>query len=93
MSEIMKIAIIFLSGNLVGVMVGWASHSLISKKENDLHLKPLVAFVVMFIWAISSLYAIVSTDYETPLAVHGLFGTVVGFFYEGVVERTLGKRK
>jgi hypothetical protein len=43
-----------------------------------------VLVIVLTIWAITRLVDLISPDITTPLALDGLVGAIVGFFYRPI---------
>ena len=43
--------------------------------------KNFLLITVTLIWALSMVVDIVSTSYDVPIAVHGILGAIVGFFF------------
>lgn len=72
----------FIGGNIIGFIIGWLAHKQISKKEIENSERTIISFVVLAIWAVSVLFDIISVDYQTPFAIHGIFGAIVGYFYQ-----------
>lgn len=45
----------------------------------------MITVFVTLAWVISMLLDIALNTYETPVAVHGVMGMVVGYFFEGTI--------
>lgn len=75
--------ITFLTGVAVGSGVGWFAHKHVSKKEIANWERSVITVVVTFAWVISVILDIALQSYETPVALHGVMGMVVGYFFEG----------
>ena len=74
---------IFLTGVFCGFLVGWFGHKYISKKEIENWERAVITVVVAFAWVVSVILDIALSTYETPVALHGVMGMVVGYFFEG----------
>lgn len=70
--------IAYTSGVLTGV---FASRILYKETDNKQLNSNLVLIVVTLVWSLSMIIDIASPTWETPVAVHGLMGAIVGFFY------------
>ena len=75
--------IIALTAFLLGNVSGYLLHDVLKRtiKMSDDSSKNFLLVVVTLVWAISMLVDIVSPEYEVPIAVHGLLGAIVGFFF------------
>jgi len=73
----------FIVGVSLGFIFGWMSHKHISKTEIQNWERALITVMVSIAWVISVVLDIVLQTYETPVAVHGVMGMVVGYFFEG----------
>lgn len=93
MSETLIQIFIFIAGNLIGFIIGWFSHSYVGKKKIENSERTVISFVVLMIWVVSTLYDIASTEYTTPFAIHGIFGAIVGYFYQQSLSDIFKSRK
>lgn len=76
----------FLLGVAIGSAAGWFAHKYIShNKEIQNWERALITVTVSFAWIISILLDIALDTYETPVALHGVMGMVVGYFFEGSI--------
>lgn len=75
--------ITFLVGVFIGSAMGWFGHKHVSKKEIANWERAVITVVVTFAWVISVILDIALNSYETPVALHGVMGMVVGYFFEG----------
>jgi len=75
----------FLAGALSGFLVGWFSHKFVSKKEIANWERAIITVTVTFAWLMSVILDIAMDTYETPVALHGVMGMVVGYFFEGSI--------
>lgn len=66
---------------LVGVLVGYIIRSLMDKSGYNKDMKTLVLLVVSFAWFMSMIVEVLNPAYHTNPMVHGLMGSIVGFFY------------
>ena len=82
-SQIIFPVAMFIIGNLVGFLIGWFSHKYVSHKEIANWERAVITVVVTFAWGISVVLDIALDTYQTPTALHGVMGMVVGYFFEG----------
>lgn len=72
--------------SLVSFGAGYSTHWFITRRHKGEDLRKdtrtIITFVVLIVWAISVVIDMVSVEYSTPFAIHGIFGAIVGFFYE-----------
>lgn len=73
----------FLVGTFAGFLAGWFGHKFVSKKEVANWERAIITVVVTFAWVISVILDMALDTYETPVALHGVMGMVVGYFFEG----------
>lgn len=78
MENIIIAVISYIAGLISGIFAGRLFFRENVKKNLN---SDLVLLVVTAVWAISMLIDIASPTWETPVAVHGLMGAIVGFFY------------
>jgi len=78
MNELIIGILAYLSGLLTGIFAGRFFYN---KQDSKALNSNLVLFVVTAVWAVSMIVDIATPSYETPVAVHGLMGAIVGFFY------------
>lgn len=68
---------------LLGAAFGYFTHDFMKKSllmdENS--SKNLLLLAVTVIWVISMLVSIINPTYQVPIAVHGIMGAIVGFFF------------
>lgn len=73
---------------LVGYVFGAVSSYFVLKKERQFKFESkqveriFILATVTGIWTVSNAYAIANTNYESPNALHALFGAVVGFYFD-----------
>lgn len=67
---------------LVGVVSGYLIKSLLIKDISTKNSRLFVLLVVTTIWTISMIVEISNPAYHTNPMVHGLMGSIVGFFYK-----------
>jgi len=70
--------IAYVAGLLTGIFAGRIVYS---KGDKSTLNSDMILLVVTVIWALSMIVDIASPTWETPVAVHGLMGAIVGFFY------------
>ena len=70
-------------GFLVGNISGYLIHDTLKRSfgMTEDSSKNFLLFTVTAIWAISMIVDIISPTYEVPIAVHGILGAIVGFFF------------
>jgi len=83
MNEPTSSLIIGLVTFLLGNVSGYLLHDFMKKslQIEESNSKNFLLFVVTIIWAISMIVGIVNPSYEVPVAVHGLMGAIIGFFF------------
>jgi len=74
--------LIFAAGLIVGFVLGYGFRHIIKNEKFEGSERTIISFVVLIVWVLSVLYDIGSADYQTPFAIHGIFGAIVGFFYD-----------
>lgn len=83
---------------IVSFAVGYSTHWYIARRhkgiDKNTDTRTLITFTVLLIWAVSVIVDMASATYVTPVALHGIFGAIVGFFYEQKVKDIIaGKKK
>jgi protein-S-isoprenylcysteine O-methyltransferase Ste14 len=78
---------IYTSGVVTGFILGWLYHKKVSQNEIENWERSFVVIFVTMGWAISLVFDIAVAGYDTPVAVHGVMGIVVGYFFEGTLKR------
>lgn len=78
--DIQHLTISLVSGS-IGFILGYTTKYLFDKTGQGKDMKTLVLLVVSFIWFISMIVEILNPSYKTNPMVHGLMGSIVGFFY------------
>ena len=81
--QILFPTITFIIGIFVGTVIGWFSHKYFTHKQIENWERSMITVFVTIAWVISMLLDIALDTYETPVAVHGVMGMVVGYFFEG----------
>lgn len=66
---------------LVGVLVGWVAHTIVVKNGDKDNAKTFILLVVSVAWFASVIVEILNPEYHTNPLMHGLMGSIVGFFY------------
>lgn len=71
--------IFFVLGNITGYFL----HDLLKKTFNmtEEASKNFLLVFVTVIWSIAMLVSLTNVTYEVPVAVHGILGAIVGFFF------------
>lgn len=65
----------------LGTIFGWFLKSFILKDIKDNDARIFVLVVVSIMWLASVATELVNPSYKTSPFVHGLMGSIVGFFY------------
>lgn len=84
--------ITFAAGLILGVIAGWLLRGKYVEKKMANSERTIIAMVVLAIWVISTLVDIATVEYTTPFAIHGIFGAIVGFFYETSIKDMFNKK-
>ena len=71
--------VIFALGNISGYLFHDFLKSTLNMSENA--SKNFLLVVVTLIWAIAMIVSVLNSNYEVPIAVHGILGAIVGFFF------------
>lgn len=68
---------------MLGNVSGYLMHDVLKKSfnMNEESSKNFLLVTVTVIWAMSMVVDVVSVNYDVPIAVHGLLGAIVGFFF------------
>ncbi len=66
---------------LLGVVVGAFGSNILRNKFKPTSYKNAVLMAVLIMWTISVGVEIVNPAYKTNPFIHGLMGSIVGFFY------------
>jgi len=66
----------------VGILIGYIIRSSMSRDLNANDNKTLVLLLVSVAWFVSVIVEIVNPVYHTNPMIHGLMGSIVGFFYK-----------
>lgn len=78
MSQIITAIISYLLGILTGYVIrGCIKDDLMTKNA-----KTIVLLVVSIMWTLSVAVEILNPQYKTNPLIHGLMGSIVGFFYK-----------
>ena len=64
-----------------GFIAGYFWRGIIDGRANKDYAS-VILVTVCIIWAFSVLVDIASVNYETPIAIHGLMGAIVGYYYK-----------
>lgn len=71
--------ITFILGNISGYLLhDFFKKSLMMSEDSS---RNLLILAVTAIWVISMLVSVVNPAYQVPVAVHGIMGAIVGFFF------------
>ncbi len=90
---------------ILGYIFGAISAVIVLRKEKKFAFEPkqieriFIFGIITGIWAVSNAWAIFTDGYESPTALHALFGAVVGFYFDlslfdrvGVFSKKIGKK-
>lgn len=77
---------------VVGFTTGYVTSAYI-KSADDATARRTIAFLITFVWLLTVFASIGVPEYETPLAVHGVMGAVVGYLFarESGLKADLGR--
>ncbi len=78
--DIQHLILSIISG-LVGFLIGYLTRTFMDKTGQNRDMKTVVLLVVSFAWFMSMIVEILNPNYHTNPMVHGLMGSIVGFFY------------
>lgn len=71
---------------IISYVLGFVSGGLVSVylrlKIKDISYKNVVLIIVSVMWTLSVAVELVNPNYNTSPMVHGLMGSIVGFFYK-----------
>ena len=67
---------------ILGIATGFFFRRIIDLDKASKNSKTVVTFVIVFIWFASMSVELFNPAYHTSPFVHGLMGTIVGFFYK-----------
>lgn len=67
----------------IGNVSGYLAHNTLKRTFNmDENVsKNFLLVTITLIWAVSMIVDLFSPTYEVPIAVHGILGAIVGFFF------------
>lgn len=83
-SFIISYIVVALITGCSGFVLGYITRGIVDKKMKEINASAIVLSAVTFVFTISVLVDILSIDYETPLALYGLMGVIVGFFFKPI---------
>ena len=72
---------------ILGLIVGYILRGLTCKMDRT-NEATLIMLTVTVVWSISVIVDMLSTEYETPMLVHGIMGGIVGYFFKFKIEGT-----
>ena len=67
---------------LLGVLTGYLIRNALKESINPNNAKTIVLLVVSIMWTLSVAVEIINPVYKTNPLIHGLMGSIVGFFYK-----------
>ena len=68
----------------LGMISGFVIKTVIKDKFKSVDYKNIVLIVVSIMWTLSVAVEIINPTYKTNPLIHGLMGSIVGFFYKFV---------
>lgn len=74
----------------MGFATGWIVRGIRDKSNSSINNEKVIALLVAGIWAVSVIVDMINPSYETPIAIHGLMGGIVGFYYK---DKLTNKKK
>lgn len=68
---------------VLGNATGYITHDVMKKSlnMNEESSRNFLIVTITIIWSISMIVDVLSATYDVPIAVHGLLGAIVGFFF------------
>ncbi len=78
-NQIIVAIITFFLGNVTGYLLHDILKRTLSMSEEA--SKTFLVVTITLVWALSMLVDIASPTYDVPVAVHGILGAIVGFFF------------
>lgn len=82
----------FVLGFVLGAIFGVFFYQMFNRGKAVNWEKKMIIFVVVISWLTSVFVSIIHPVYETPTAVHGIMGMIVGFFFEGNIVDMIRKK-
>lgn len=71
---------------LISYILGFVSGGIVSiylkKQIKDVSYKNVVLVIVSVMWTLSVAVELINPNYNTSPMIHGLMGSIVGFFYK-----------
>lgn len=67
---------------IVGFMSGFIVSGFMKQKFSRSDSKTIVLIIVSVMWTLSVAFELINPNYHTSPMVHGLMGSIVGFFYK-----------
>lgn len=71
---------------IISYILGFASGGIVSmylkNQIKDISYKNIVLIIVSTMWTLSVAVELVNPNYNTSPMIHGLMGSIVGFFYK-----------
>lgn len=64
----------------VGFIIGWFARGFKEKYKSEINNEKAITLMIAGVYVLSVLVSIANPSYQTPLALHGLMGTVLGFY-------------
>lgn len=74
--------VISLVSGIVGFLLGFFFRNILGRDMESKDAKMIVLILVSTVWFASVIVEIVNPAYHTNPMVHGLMGSIVGFFYK-----------
>lgn len=67
---------------IIGFILGWVTRGWKEKYQSNIDNEKVITLMITISYIISVLASIANPAYQTPLALHGLMGTVLGFYFK-----------
>lgn len=67
---------------VIGFILGYFTRMIMDKSGSSRDMKTVVLIIVCAAWLTSMVVEFINPEYHTNPMVHGLMGSIVGFFYK-----------
>lgn len=67
---------------ILGFMSGFIANGYMKQKFTQASSKTIVLIIVSVMWTLSVAFELINPEYHTSPLIHGLMGSIVGFFYK-----------
>lgn len=76
-TELLTALLVFVLGFATGYFAG-----ICIREATQVQIRHAIAIVIAFAWFVSLLASVLDPGYQTPIAVHGMMGAVVGYLFQ-----------